>query len=114
LAHHDPGLAPGFFSQRLANVQAIGCEQPADSRTISPGRITIPGYDSALYSNNQRYLQLLVPESVRYKDQLPTVFQLDPAEAIVLIGLTPPPDRYFGFTPFLSKRVMPDGKKQPR
>jgi hypothetical protein len=73
----------------------------------------IPGYDSALYSNNQRYLQLLVPQSAQYKDQLTTVFQLDPAEAIVLIGLTPPPERYFGFTPFLRKRVMPDGKKQP-
>ena len=72
----------------------------------------IPGYDSALYSNNQRYLQLRVPESVQHADQLTGVFQLDPAEAIVLIGLTPPPERYFGFTPFLRYRVMPDGKKQ--
>jgi len=72
-----------------------------------------PGYDSALYSNNQRYLQLRVPKSVEDPDQLTSVFQLDPAEAIVLIGRTPPPERYFGFTPFLRFRVMADGSKQP-
>jgi len=72
----------------------------------------IPGYGSALYSNNQRYLQLLVPRSAKQPEQLTSVFQLDPAEAIVLIGLTPPPERYFGFTPFLRYRVMADGSKQ--
>jgi len=72
-----------------------------------------PGYGSAIYSNNQRYLQLLVPKSAQYPKQLTGAFQLDPAEAIVLIGLTPPPERYFGFTPFLRYRVMADGSKQP-
>jgi hypothetical protein len=77
------------------------------------GGTPIPGYGSALYSNNQRYLQLLVPKSAQDPDQLTSVFQLDPAEAIVLIGLTPPPERYFGFTPFLRYRVEADGSKQP-
>ena len=73
----------------------------------------ISGYGSAVYSNNQRYLQLLVPKSAQNPDQLTSVFQLDPSEAIVLIGLTPPPQRYFGFTPFLRYRVQPDGSKKP-
>jgi hypothetical protein len=72
----------------------------------------LPGYDSALYSNNQRYLQLRVPKSAQQPRQLTSVFQLDPAEAIVLIGQTPPPERYFGFTPFLRYRVNADGPKQ--
>lgn len=34
----------------------------------------IPGYGSALHSNNQRYLQLLVPKSAQDPDQLTSVF----------------------------------------
>jgi hypothetical protein len=75
--------------------------------------ISTPGVDSALYSNNQPYLQLLVPKSAQDPGQLTSIFQLGPEEAIVLIGLTPPPERYFGFYPFLRTKVKPDGTRQP-
>jgi len=72
-----------------------------------------PGVDHALYSNSQPYLQLLVPKSAQEPGQLTSIFQLEPSEAIVLIGLTPPPERYFGFYPFLRTKVNPDGTRQP-
>ncbi|HSB01055.1 MAG TPA: hypothetical protein VLE49_10425 [Anaerolineales bacterium] len=72
--------------------------------------IPIPGYGSAIYANNQPYLQLVVPKSASDKE-LTAIFKLGPAEAIVLIGLTPPPEKYFGFHPFLRTKVNPDGKR---
>lgn len=114
--HHDP---LDVFEDALK----------ADGFAVHPGATTtlnfvaswcdgtgIPGYDSAMYSNNQQYLQLEVPKSAQEYDpdsDLTSVFQLDPTEAIVLIGLTPPPERYFSFTSFLRFRVMPDGSRQP-
>ena len=71
-----------------------------------------PGFDHALYANNQPYLQLLVPKSAQEPNQLTGPFQLGPEEAIVLIGLTPPPARYFGFSASLRSRVNPDGTRQ--
>ena len=38
--------------------------------------------------------------------------QLGPEEAIVLIGLTPPPARYFGFYPYRRTQLKPDGTRQ--
>ena len=52
-----------------------------------------PGYDNALYANNQPYLQMLVPKSAQ-DPNLSGNFQLGPQEAIVLVGLTPPPEKY--------------------
>lgn len=72
----------------------------------------IPGYDHALYANNQPYLQLLVPKSAQ-DAALTSNFQLGPQEAIVLIGLTPPPEKYFGFHAFLATRVKPGQGRQP-
>jgi hypothetical protein len=76
---------------------------------------TIPGFpfDHALYSNNQPYLGLRVPISAQEPGKLTGPFKLGPEEAIVLIGLTPPPERYFGFYPFLKTKVNPDGVRQP-
>ena len=37
------------------------------------------------------------------------MFQLQPDEAIVLIGLTPPPAKYFSYTAYLFIRAYPDG-----
>ena len=71
----------------------------------------IPGYDGAMYSNNQQYLQLLVPKSAQ--DSTPVnPFQMGATEAVVLIGLTPPPERYFAFQPFLRNKAMPDGSRK--
>jgi hypothetical protein len=69
-----------------------------------------PGVESALYLNNEPYLQVLVPESAQELGQLKSDFRLGPDEAIVLIGLTPPPVKYFSYTPYLSTRVYPDGR----
>jgi hypothetical protein len=63
-----------------------------------------------MYSNNEPYLLLLVPESVE-KPQLQLNFQLRPDEAIVLIGLTPPTAKYFSFSPYVWTRVSPDGTR---
>jgi hypothetical protein len=39
----------------------------------------------------------------------PDAFRLQPDEAIVLIGLTPPPAKYFSYTPYLMRKVYPQG-----
>ena len=67
--------------------------------------------ESAWYANNERYVIPLIP--VRpLTNQLDASFQLQPDEAIVLIGLTPPPVRYFSYQPYLFKRAYPDGSSQ--
>jgi hypothetical protein len=72
-----------------------------------------PGVDSALYFNIEPYLQVQVPASAQEPVQLSGQFQLDPREAVVVIGLTPPPEKYFSFTPYLWSRVYPDGFLPP-
>jgi hypothetical protein len=72
----------------------------------------LPGFDHALYANNQPYLQLLVPKSAQEPGQLAGPFQLGPQEAIVLIGQTPPLARYFGFHAYLRTKVGTDGTRQ--
>jgi hypothetical protein len=72
-----------------------------------------PGVDHALYANNQAYMQMQVPKSAQEPTMLNSIFQLGPEEAIVLIGLTPPPEKYFGFHPLLKTKVKPDGTRQP-
>jgi hypothetical protein len=67
--------------------------------------------DSAMYTNNEPYLQLLVPKSVQEPNQLNNSFQLNAAEAVVLIGVTPPPARYFSYTPTVTAKVYLDGKQ---
>jgi len=72
-----------------------------------------PGVESALYFNIETYIQVKVPESAQEPDQLSGQFHLDPREAVVLIGLTPPPAKYFSITPYLWSRVYPDGSRKP-
>lgn len=66
---------------------------------------------NAGYVNKAPYLRLKVPKSVDQPDTLQEVFNLLPNEAIVLIGLTPPPVNYFGFHAFLWSKVYPDGRR---
>lgn len=93
-----------------------------DGCDVSPGAVAIwnlaadwcaykPGVDSAWYFNNEPYLQLLIPKSAQEPETLNSVFQLGHDEAIVVIGLTPPPAKYFSYTPFLASKVYPDGRK---
>jgi hypothetical protein len=113
---------PGQDARALAAFQDALRQDGFDVSTGAPAVVNLvaswcagtpfPGFDSALYSNNQPYLQLRVPKSAQEPGQLTGAFQLDPAEAIVLIGLTPPPEKYFGFYPFLRTKVNPDGSRQ--
>jgi hypothetical protein len=111
--HHDP--LDVFEDALIADGFDV---YPGDTTTLNFVALwcagtPIPGYDSALYSNNQQYLQLEVPKSAQEPGELTSLFQLDPAEAIVLIGRTPPRERYFGFYSFLRYRKIPDEPKQP-
>ena len=72
----------------------------------------VPGVDSAWYSNYEPYIDLRVPKSADDASPQPN-FQLRPDEAIVLIGPTPPPIKYFGFHRFISSKVYPDGSRHP-
>lgn len=66
---------------------------------------------NALYANNEPYLQVMVPRSAKEPLQTSIDFQLRPDEAIVLIGLTPPPARYFSYSPYLWTRQYPERRK---
>jgi len=63
--------------------------------------------EDAGYVNKAPYLMIQVPSSA---DPASTVenFKLRPDEAIVLIGPTPPPVKYYGFNAFLATRFYPD------
>lgn len=77
---------------------------------------TIPDwvpFNHALYSNSQPYLAPAVPKSASEPRNLSPLFKLGPDEGIVIIGLTPPPERYFGFYAFLRTRVGLDRTRQP-
>jgi hypothetical protein len=69
--------------------------------------------DSAQGVNNEPYLQVLIPKSSQDPGYpgLTQDFQLRQDESIVLIGLTPPPVKYFSYTPYLYTRVYPDGRR---
>ena len=65
--------------------------------------------ETALYANSEPYVQVQVPESALRSGRLSPFFQLRSDEAVVLIGLTPPPARYFSYGPYLWSRTYPDG-----
>lgn len=70
-------------------------------------------FDHALYSNSQPYLAPAIPKSASEPKSLSPLFKLGADEAIVIVGLTPPPERYFGFYGFVRTRVGLDGTRQP-
>ena len=123
-------LVPCAFAQGAVqdplNPNALDRFQKAleqDGFDVSTGKVDVwnlvaewcaytPGVDNAWYFNNQSYLQFEVPKSAQEKDQANAVFQMRQDEAVVVIGLTPPPARYFSYTPFLSSKVYPDGRRQ--
>jgi hypothetical protein len=115
-----------FPQQEIQNRNQLAKFQKAleqDNFDVNAGRVDVwnmaadwcdnkPGVTSAIYFNNQPYLQFLIPKSAQEPDQLSRIFQLEENEAIVIIGLTPPPARYFSYTPFLASKVYPTGKSQ--
>jgi len=119
-------LTPCSFADRAGqdhgSLARFQNELRQDGFDVTPGKADVwnmvaewcaytPGVDSAWYFNNQPYLQFKVPKSAK-SEQLNAVFQMREDEAIVVIGQTPPPARYFSYTPFLSSRVYPDGRRQ--
>src|SRR5512146_3072715 len=94
-----------------------------DGFHVTPGAVEVwnmaadwcagkPEFEHAWYTNNAPYLRLMAPESAGNLTKLQD-FKLDRDEAIVLIGVTPPPERYFAFTPWVTTKVYPDGKRRP-
>lgn len=66
--------------------------------------------DTARYNNKGApYLTAVVPHLPDDPTLIPYVFQLRPDEAIVLIGVTPPPETYFSYQPYLLDKFY----KQP-
>jgi hypothetical protein len=63
--------------------------------------------DSALYFNKEPYLLAFVPQSGQPPSPSSGEFQLGSEEAVVMIGLTPPPAKYFSYTPYLDWKVYP-------
>jgi len=98
----------GFAVNPGATFQLNVVRAWCDEKTPLPGF----AFDHAFYSNNQPYVGLLVPKSAQEPSTLIGTFQMGPTEAIVLIGQTPPPERYFGFYPFLRTRVNAEGIRQ--
>jgi len=64
---------------------------------------------NALYSNQGApYISAVVPGLPgQAATRLPAEFRLNPQEAVVLIGQTPPPAQYFAFQLYLADRVYP-------
>ena len=108
LAKFQDALKQDGFDVNQGVAFRINLVQAWCTNTIPPW---VP-FDHALYSNSQPYLAPAVPKSVSDPTNLSPLFQLGRDEGIVIIGLTPPPERYFGFYAFLRTRVGLDEKRQ--
>jgi hypothetical protein len=93
-----------------------------DGFDVTPGAVEVwnmaadwcagnPDVEHAWYTNNAPYLRLMVPESAGDPSQVQD-FQLARDEAIVLIGVTPPPAKYFGFYAWVTTKVYPAGERR--
>ena len=119
-------LAPYAFAQRAGlGAGDLGRFQNAltqDGFDVTPGAAGIlnlaaewcagtAGVEHAMFTNHTPYLRFQIPKSAK-DPQLVDSFKLRPDEAIVLIGPTPPPVKYFGYHPFLATRIYPNGTRQ--
>ncbi len=119
-------LVPCAFSKQEGPDHRLARFQNAldhDGFDVTPGTVEVwnmaadwcdakPGVEHAWYTNNAPYLRLMAPESA-HQSNLIQDFQLDRDEAIVLIGVTPPPVKYFAFYAWVTTKVYPDGKRLP-
>lgn len=53
-----------------------------------------------------------IPDPNPDTDGMASAFRMDPNEALVFVGVTPPEVRYFGFTPYLTDRATADGGRR--
>jgi len=118
-------VPPGFAQRADPDPKRLGKFQQAlerDGFDVTPGSVAVfnwaqdwceskPGAVHAWYANTEPYLALQAPKSIEEPSVQQQRFKLRPDEAIVLIGLTPPPEKYFGFYPYLSTRVI-DGQRR--
>jgi len=112
-------LVPCAFSKQAGQDHRLDRFQKAlerDGFVVTPGVAAVynPLGDfcdgkttSAVLANSGLYLRPAVPESAGVQN-LTTRFKIRHDEAIVLIGQTPPPAKYFGFYIFIGKRFYPD------
>ena len=83
------------------------------STTDWAGQYCFGDRPNAGYVNKAPYLMIQVPRSAEDPSQVEN-FKLRPDEAIVLIGPTPPPVKYFGYNTFLASRIFPDDPTSTR
>ena len=113
---------PGSWNKFVANLEGDGfIVTPGDPMKFDPiGKYCEPEsrYPNALYANygapytaaalgpSPRVLEHLPPEVESVVGELP-VLRLAPDEAVVLVGLTPPPEAYFSYQIYLATRKFP-------
>jgi len=67
-------------------------------------------YTAAALGASPRVLEYIPPEVAEVVGELP-IIRLAPDEAVVLVGLTPPPEAYFSYQIYLATRKFPGADK---
>jgi hypothetical protein len=121
---HKGGQGPGSWDKLIANLKRGDfIVTPGDPIKFDPiGKYCEPEsrYPNALYANyGAPYTAAAIRPSPRVLSGLPKevedivgelpVFRLAPDEAIVLVGLTPPPEAYFSYQIYLATRRFLEG-----
>jgi len=113
---------PGSWDAFVANLERDAITvTPGDPIKFDPiGKFCEGRYPNALYANfgapytaasirpSPRFLAGLPDEVKDIAIELP-IFRLAPDEAIVLVGLTPPPEAYFSYQIYLATRRFSEG-----
>lgn len=112
------GQHPGSINRFEANLQRAGLRvtEGGSVQHFTPVQMYCANspLPNALYINKgAEYLAGLVPPSPRTGagTLIPQEFRLDPDEAVVLIGRTPPPEKYFSYQIYLVERHYEDGTR---
>jgi len=100
---HDPRALANF---RNALDQDGFDVRPGQSMSLDMWQQYCNGVTSSAKYNNKGapYLTAVVPHLSGDTTVIPYAFQLRPDEAMVLIGVTPPPETYFSYQPFLTNK----------
>jgi hypothetical protein len=115
--------SPGSWDSFIANLERddfiVG---EGESVRFDPiGKYCDYSFPNALYANyGAPYASGVIPASPRLPEGAPDVqdppirpvFRLDPDEAVVLVGTTPPPETYFSYQIYLAMRLFP-GDTEP-
>jgi hypothetical protein len=118
------GQKPGSWDRLIANLERDGFVwQEGESVHFDPiGKYCYGDFPNALYANyGAPYASGIIPASPRLPEGTPDVedppikpvFRLDPDEAVVLVGTTPPAEAYFSYQIYLAFRNYP-GDTEPR